>query len=156
MKMNIAQYFDHWNLVHRDLQRAVAMLEDRDLSFQPSTHYPRTVAGILHHIINQQEGWIHYVIFRKLPAWPDPDAQQLNTVSAIRDRLDHVFMETMRLLSTTQVEDLNRVIQVPGDGVPKMSWILWHVFEQEIHHRGELFLCLNLLGKERPVIDRPE
>ncbi len=154
--MNAAQYFDHWNTVHRDLLRAVAMLEDDDLSFRPAQSYPRTVGGILRHLINLQEGWIHFVVFRKLPAWPEENDHHLNTIPAIRDRLDDVFAETMRLLSTMQSEDLNRVIQVPGDGVPKLSWILWHVFEQQIHHRGELFLCLSLLDKQRPVIDRPE
>jgi uncharacterized damage-inducible protein DinB len=53
------------------------------------------------------------------------------------------------------VDDFNRIVAVPGDGTPKMGWILWHVFEQVIHHRGELFLCLSLLGLERPKIDRP-
>ncbi|OGO12154.1 MAG: hypothetical protein A2Z66_05785 [Chloroflexi bacterium RBG_13_66_10] len=38
---------------------------------------------------------------------------------------------------------------------PKLGWILWHVLEQEIHHRGELFLCLSLMGLGRPEIDRP-
>jgi uncharacterized damage-inducible protein DinB len=62
----------------------------------------------------------------------------------------------MRLLSTVQAEDLNRVVQVPGNGAPKLGRILWHVFEQQIHHRGELFLCLSLLGKEQPVMYGPE
>ena len=136
--------------------RAVAMLEDNDLTFQASEHYSRSVGDILRHIINLQEAWIHFIIFRELPAWPEEDKEELTSVEAFQERLDEVFNETMSLLSTVTVEDLNRVIQVPGDGVPKMSWILWHVFEQQIHHRGELFLCLSLLGKERPTIDRPE
>ena len=136
--------------------RAVAMLEDSDLTFQASEHYSRSVGDILRHIINLQEAWIHFIIFRELPAWPEEDKEELTSVEAFQERLDEVFNETMSLLSTVRVEDLNRVIQVPGDGVPKMSWILWHVFEQQIHHRGELFLCLSLLGKERPTIDRPE
>jgi uncharacterized damage-inducible protein DinB len=136
--------------------RAVAMLEDNDLTFQASEHYSRSVGDILRHIINLQEAWIHFIIFRELPAWPEEDKEELTSVEAFQERLDEVFNETMSLLSTVTVEDLNRVIQVPGNGVPKMSWILWHVFEQQIHHRGELFLCLSLLGKERPTIDRPE
>jgi uncharacterized damage-inducible protein DinB len=50
---------------------------------------------------------------------------------------------------------MDRIVQVPGDGTPKLESILWHVLEQEIHRRGELFLCLSLLGMNRPVIDRP-
>jgi uncharacterized damage-inducible protein DinB len=154
--LNAAQFFDHWNIVHRDLLRAVATLDDADLSFQPSMHYPRTIGDILRHMINQQEGWIHFVIFGELPAWPEEDQNQLDHIATLRERLDKVFTETMRLLSTVPVEELNRVIQIPDNGAPKMSWILWHVFEQQIHHRGEIFLCLSLLGRERPTIDRPE
>lgn len=154
--MNAAQYFDHWNTVHRDLLRAIAVLADEDLSYQPTQHYTRTVKGILCHIISVEEGWIHFVVRRALPAWPKEEAGSLNSVHAIRKKLEEVFSETMAYLSSVPAEDLNRMIQVPGDGVPKLSWILWHVLEQQIHHRGELFLCLSLLGKERPIIDRPE
>jgi uncharacterized damage-inducible protein DinB len=90
-----------------------------------------------------------------LPAWPDQD-ESLNSIAAIQNKLNGVFAETMAYLSSVQVDDLNRVIKVPDDGVPKLSWILWHVLEQQIHHRGELFLCISLLGKDRPIIDRPE
>jgi uncharacterized damage-inducible protein DinB len=29
-----------------------------------------------------------------------------------------------------------------------LGWIIWHVLEHEIHHRGELSLILGLLGRE--------
>ena len=153
--MNAAQFFDHWNTVHRDLLRAVAVLDDSDLDFQPAKSYKRTVGGILRHIINLELGWIHFVINRSLDAWPDEDDGELNTVARMREELSRVFGETMDILATIPVDDFNRVVQVPDDGVPKLSWILWHVFEQYIHHRGELFLCISLLGKDRPKIDRP-
>lgn len=153
--MNTAQFFDHWNTVHRDLLRAVSLLEDEDLAFRPAEKYPRSVGDILRHIINVQRGWIQYVIDRSIPEWPDEESDRLNTVDSIRVELNSVFHQSMNFLATIPVDDLNRVVQIPGDGVPKLSWILWHVFEQQIHHRGELFLCLSLLGKNRPKIDRP-
>lgn len=153
--MNADQYFDHWHKVHRDLMRGIAPLRDEHLDFRPAEKYPRTVGDILRHIINVEEGWIHYVVRRELKEWPDEGKDRLNTVQAIRDKLVEVHKATMRYLATVPVEDLNRIIQVPGDGTPKLSWILWHVLEQQIHHRGELFLCLSLLGIERPKTDRP-
>lgn len=152
--MNAAQYFDHWHVVQRDLLRALALLEDSDLQYEPSPHYHRTVGDILRHLINLQEAWIHYVVRRALPSWPTEDPS-LQTVAAIRERLDKTFKETMDYLATIPADEMNRIIQVPDDGTPKLSWILWHVLEQVIHHRGELFLCLSLLGKERPAIDHP-
>jgi uncharacterized damage-inducible protein DinB len=154
--MNADQYFDHWNKVRRDLMRGVSMLEDEHLSFRPAKTYERTVGDILRHIIHLELGWIHFVVRRKLEGWPQDDAQQLDTVDAIRDELERVHKETTAYLTTLPVDEFNRIVQVPDDGAPKLSWILWHVLEQEIHHRGEFFLCLSLLGLERPETDRPE
>jgi uncharacterized damage-inducible protein DinB len=153
--VNAAQYFDHWNTVHRDLLRAVAVLSDDDLSFQPTPHYERTVKDILLHIINLEQAWVHFVVRRALPTWPEED-QSLNSIETLQQKLKEVFSKTMVYLNSVPLDDLNRVVQVPEDGVPKLSWILWHVLEQQIHHRGELFLCISLLGKERPILDRPE
>ncbi|HKZ55918.1 MAG TPA: DinB family protein [Anaerolineales bacterium] len=153
--MNASEYFDHWHVVWRDLLRGVGMLRDRDLALRPSEHYPRTVGGILRHIINLEQGWIHYVILRSLTAWP-AESDHIKTVEGLRSELERVHKGTMEYLDRLPVEDFNRIVQVPGDGTPKLGWILWHVLEQEIHHRGELFLCLSLLGMERPAIDRPQ
>ncbi len=153
--MNADQYFDHWRKVWRDLQRGIAVLEDEDLAFRPAESYRRTVGDIVRHIINLEQGWIHYVVRRQYSSWPSEDAQRLNTVAAIRKEFDETHRKTMDYLATVSVDDFNRIIQVPDDGTPKLSWILWHVLEQQIHHRGELFLCLSLLGRERPTTDRP-
>jgi uncharacterized damage-inducible protein DinB len=153
--MNAAQFFDHWNVVWRDLLRGVSMLRDDQLEFRPAECYERSVGGILRHIINLEEGWIHYVVERKLQAWPGEGAERLTTVASIRAEMDRVHKHTLEYLKSVPVEDFNRLVQIPDDGTPKLGWILWHVFEQEIHHRGELFLSLSLLGMDRPVIDRP-
>jgi uncharacterized damage-inducible protein DinB len=153
--MNAAQFFDHWNTVQRDLLRAVAMLKDEHLAFRPAPAYARSVGGILRHIINLEEGWIQYVIRRELEVWPVEGDPSGPSVGAIREDLERVHKATMAYLATLPVDDFNRIVQIPGDGTPKLGWILWHVLEQLIHHRGELFLCLSLLGMERPKIDRP-
>jgi uncharacterized damage-inducible protein DinB len=152
--MNAAQFFDHWNKVWRDLMLAVSMLKDEDLAFKPSERYQRSVGGILLHLINVEQGWIHYVIRRKLEGWPQ-EKSGLTSLEAVQAEMEAVHDETVAYLETLDVEDFTRIVQVPDDGTPKLGWILWHVFEQEIHHRGELYLCLSLLGYDRPKTDRP-
>ena len=151
--MNAAQFFDHWNKVWRDLMRAVSLLKDEHLSYRPAEQYPRNVGDILRHLIYLEEGWIHFVVRRELEGWPEErDGDDIET---LREEMTRVHQATMDYLATVPVDDFNRIIQVPDDGTPKLGWILWHVFEQQIHHRGELFLCLSLLGLERPKTDRP-
>ena len=149
------QFFDHWNTVHRDLLRGVAMLKDEHLAFRPAPSYSRSVGGILRHTVNLQDGWIQYVIRRDLPAWPQEGDANGPAVAALRAELERAHKATVAYQATLPVDDFNRIVQVPGDGTPKLGWILWHVFEQVIHHRGELFLCLSMLGLQRPKIDRP-
>lgn len=153
--MNAAQFFDHWNKVWRDLMRGVALLKDEHLDFRPAESYPRTVGDILRHITNLEEGWVHFVVRRELSKWPSTDPKQFDTVQAIRDEMERVHRATMDYLATVSVDDFNRIVQVPENGTPKLAWIFWHVFEQQIHHRGEFYLCLSLLGIERPKTDRP-
>jgi uncharacterized damage-inducible protein DinB len=153
--MNAAEYFDHWPVVHRDFLRGVAMLKDAQLDFRPSEHYPRTIGGILRHVVNLEEGWIHFVVRRTLPAWPDENLLGKD-VQSLRADLERVHKETMAYLATVDQGDFDRIVQVPGDGTPMLGWILWHVLEQVIHHRGEMFLCLSMLGMDRPAIDRPQ
>jgi uncharacterized damage-inducible protein DinB len=153
--MNAAQFFDHWNKVWRDLMRGVALLKDEHLDFRPAESYPRTVGDILRHITNLEEGWVHFVVRRELSKWPSTDPKIFDTVQAIRDEMERVHRATMDYLATVSVDDFNRIVQVPENGTPKLAWIFWHVFEQQIHHRGEFYLCLSLLGIERPKTDRP-
>jgi uncharacterized damage-inducible protein DinB len=153
--MNAAQYFDHWNVVWRDLLRGVAVITEEHLSFQPAERYPRNVGAILNHIADLEDEWIHFVIRRAHPAWPAPGFTPPTTLEGIRARLTSVHKATVEYLTSVPESDFNRIVQVPGDGTPKLAWILWHVLEQQIHHRGELFLCLSLLGLRRPEMDRP-
>jgi uncharacterized damage-inducible protein DinB len=153
--MNAAQYFDHWHKVWRDLMRGISMLRDEHLDFLPAEVYGRSIGDILLHLINLEEGWIHFVIRRDLDQWPSESKPGLNTVDALRQEMERVHEKTFDILTDIPADDFNRIVQVPGDGTPKLGWILWHVLEQEIHHRGELFLCLSLLGFDRPKTDRP-
>ena len=153
--MNAAQFFDHWNKIWRDLQRAVSMLKDEHLDFRPAERYHRNVRDLLLHIIEIEQFWIHDVIQKGSSTLSDEYEGQLRTVAEIQEEMEAVHKRTMDFLTTVPVEDFNRIVQVPQDGTPKLGWILWHIFEQQIHHRGELYLCLSLLDMERPKTDRP-
>jgi uncharacterized damage-inducible protein DinB len=135
--------------------RVVSKLQDEHIDFQAAETYMQSVGGILHPIIHLEEGWIHFVIRRARLEWPAEDRPGLTTIEATRDEMGCVHKETLDYLTSLPGEELSRVVQVPGNGTPKLGWILWHVFEQQIRHRGECYLYLSLLGMERPETDRP-
>lgn len=59
-----------------------------------------------------------------------------------------VHQDTLQYLESLTVDDTEKVITVPwGETIP-LPWIIRHVVEHEIHHRGELSLILGMFGRE--------
>jgi uncharacterized damage-inducible protein DinB len=53
----------------------------------------------------------------------------------------------MDYLHTLTIDDLDTIIETKW-GNFSLAFIIWHVIEHEIHHRGELSLVLGTLGRE--------
>jgi uncharacterized damage-inducible protein DinB len=149
--MKAAQLFAHWKTVRRDLLRALDKLEPEHLAFTPREDL-RSLAEIIVHIAEAEEGWFHYTVTRELDAWPERPAADYATVPALKALLDDVHARTWAYLDTVDEADLDRVVDLPWDGELPLRWIIWHVLEHEIHHRGEIFLMLGLLDMEAPDI----
>ncbi len=62
--------------------------------------------------------------------------------------LDKAHQRTLAFLETLDTEDLDETYQTTHGETFRLEWIIWHVLEHEIHHRGELSLALGMLGRE--------
>jgi uncharacterized damage-inducible protein DinB len=69
-------------------------------------------------------------------------------LEAIKTKLNEVHAQTLTYLANLELDDLDRVIEAPWGETFTLGWVIWHVLEHEIHHRGELSLILGMLGKE--------
>jgi uncharacterized damage-inducible protein DinB len=47
---------------------------------------------------------------------------------------------------------VDQVLRTPWDEDLPLRWIIWHVLEHEISHRGEIYLMLGLMGMEAPDV----
>ena len=63
-----------------------------------------------------------------------------------------VHERTQNYLSTVELAEMEQIIHTPWNEDIPLRWIVWHVLEHEIHHRGEIFLMLGLMGMEAPDI----
>jgi uncharacterized damage-inducible protein DinB len=140
--------FSHWSLVRKSLIKVIEDFEESDLSYQP---FPDSwpVGQIMVHIANAEEGWFRYVVTRELPEWPsDLQFENYPTREKILEVLDTVHARTEEYLGTLTAPDLTTRILAPWEATFPLGWIIWHVIEHEIHHRGELSLILGILGKD--------
>lgn len=146
--MNLTKVFSHWDQIRKDLISMIDLFHDEELDYVP---FPNSwsVREILLHIANAEEGWFRYVVMQELDRWPDKFLiEDYREKDAIKAKLSEVHQSTMEYLSTLKIDDLENNIDFPGGSQLQLGWIIWHVIEHEIHHRGELSLILGLLGKE--------
>lgn len=104
------------------------------------------------HIAEAEDGWFRHVIQGELADWPNYSTAAYPTIEAVKNLLAEVHVRTEAFLKTVDVVDLDRVIEASWGKRFTLTWIIWHVIEHEIHHRGEIFLMLGLLGLQGPDI----
>ena len=150
--MNAKELFGHWAEVRRGLIRALDKLTDDQLEFVPREGL-WSLGTVARHIAGAEEGWFRYVISRELPKWPvGYTGEDYPTVASIKSLLAEVHARTLATLETVDADELRRVVDTPWGHEISQLWIIWHVIEHEIHHRGEIFLMLGLLGTEAPDV----
>ncbi|MGD8814822.1 MAG: DinB family protein [Anaerolineales bacterium] len=144
--------FAHWKEVRKDLVATVEAFEESELAFAPFEGC-WSVGQILLHIADAEDGWLRYCVTKELEKWPDfytlvnfPDK------SSILQALEEVHARTTAYIAGLDETTIEAIVATPaGDEIP-LLWILWHVIEHEIHHRGELTLILGMLGKEGKIL----
>ena len=145
--MKPIQIFAHWGQIRTDLLATMDKFSAQELAYVPfKGSWP--AGQILLHIADCEDNWLHGVVRGEFKPWIFYNFSDYPTKSAIQELLDHVHTKTIAFLSELQVKDLNAVYKTPrGEAFP-LYWIIWHVLEHEIHHRGELSLIHVLLGRE--------
>lgn len=146
--MRPAELFSHWELVRSGTRETIKLFREVELSYQPAEE--AWIAGqIMVHIANAEEGWFRYVVTRELPEWPEQlNFEHYPLKKDILDLLETVHGRTKTYLASLSEADLKSEILTPWDEGLSLQWIIWHVIEHEIHHRGELSLILGLLGRQ--------
>jgi uncharacterized damage-inducible protein DinB len=146
--MKPEEIFAHWKLVRRGLLDVLGMFQEKELYFKPYEGV-WTVGEILLHIADAEQGWFRYAVTREFEKWPSGHTlDNYATFASIKVLLTEVHDWTEAYISGLNPEDYQRVISLPWDEEIHLGWIIWHVLEHEIHHRGELSLILGLLGRE--------
>ena len=145
--MKLDQLFSHWNRVHAATLATLDKFEEAELSY---TAYEggMSVGAIALHIAHAEEGWFRLIATKERYEWPSNyTLENYPTKAAIKALLAEVHGKTMAFLETLRVDDLERQFESAW-GTFSLRFIIWHVLEHEIHHRGELSLILGMLGRE--------
>lgn len=144
--MEPSQIFSHWGEVRVDLLSTIDMFEEDELYYRPfEGAWP--VGQIMLHITECEDNWLHGVVRHEFDPWMYYRFEEYPSKTAIKEMLDKSQLRTIALLESLNEDDLDMKYKTPDGEYHRLRWIIWHVLEHEIHHRGELSLALGLLGR---------
>ncbi len=144
--MKPRQLFSHWVQVRADLLETIDKFSEDELTYAPYTNC-WTVGQIMLHIADCENYWLHMTVRHEIKRWKYFDFAEHPTKIAIKKVLKAPHLKTIEFLENLDEDDLNEVYITPKGELFPLRWIIWHVLEHEIHHRGELSLILGLLGR---------
>jgi len=150
--MDAKHLFGQWKAVRQGLLQALDKLTDEQLQFTPREGLG-SIGAVARHIAESDELWLRHFVHGKYPdSWDGWDVAHYPTVSAVKDLLSETHQRTEQWLDTLPNADLDREVTLPYGSTASVGWCIWHVLEHEIHHRGEIYLMLGLLGMEAPDV----
>jgi len=144
--MKPSDMLSHWKLVRADLYTTIDMFSQDELSFTPFEG-SWSVGKIMLHIADCENYWLHGLVRGEIEPGTYYDLADHPTTTTIKKSLEKTWKKTAAFLENLDENDLDQVYTTPHNESFSLRWIIWHVLEHEIHHRGELSLVLGLLGR---------
>jgi len=151
--MDAKTIFGHWRDVRQGLVQALDQLSDAQLSFRPCEGL-WTLHETVCHIAGTEDGWFRLYVTRELSSWEELDYKpaQYPSIKALKSLLDEVHARIEAMYAHEGDQKLVEPVELPWGPTVNQEWVVWHVLEHEIHHRGEIYLMLGLLGMEAPDV----
>jgi uncharacterized damage-inducible protein DinB len=145
MKLN--EMFSHWGQVRSDLLKTIDKFSQENLTYTPfEDAWP--VGQIMLHIADCEDNWFHGVVRGEFKPWVWYPLEDYPNKADIVETLNRARARTIPFLESLDESNFDEKFAIPDGEQFTLKWIVWHVLEHEIHHRGELSMILGILGKE--------
>ena len=151
--MDASRLFGHWADVRKGLYQALDLLTVEQLAFRP-----RPGLWSLHetvcHIAGTEASWFRVYVTHELADWKETDYQpgDYPTQADLKALLSEIHARIETIYLPDRDARLSEKVILPWGPEVSHEWVVWHVLEHEIHHRGEIYLMLGLMGIEAPDV----
>jgi len=148
---NIQQFLEYWDRVRFRTRRVVTCIPRQRLEWTYADgHF--TLGDLVRHLAGIERYMFVECVLQRPSRYPGHGrelADGYDETLAYFDRLDR---ESVTLLQTLSPEDLLRKCATPeGSAVTTWKW-LRSMAEHEIHHRGQIYMYLSMLGVATPPL----
>jgi uncharacterized damage-inducible protein DinB len=113
-----------------------------------------SIKNIFIHVLGAIDYWLDFLQKQNIHSKKDYD--KYRTLEEVRSYMEHVEKRTHEYLKSLTTQGLRKTYSVKNDDGTTIKVtaedILIHIFEEEIHHRGELNALLWQMGIDPPAM----
>ena len=146
-----AAFFDYWEKVRGRTRRVVDCIptERLEWTWQPGKF---TLGDLVRHLA-AIERYMYAENAQGKPSRYSGHGRELaDGIDAVRDFFERAHAESMEIFRALTDADLLRKCQTPGGASISVGKWLRLMVEHEIHHRGQIYMALGMLGVQTPPI----
>lgn len=148
---SVQSFIDYYEKVRARTLRLIEVVppEHLDFSYKPGKF---TIGDQIRHIAAIERYMYGETISGRKSAYQGCGKELADGYDNILAFFNEMHRQTIEVISGLSDEDLNRkCLTPPGNEISIWKW-LRAMIEHEIHHRGELYIYLNLLDVKTPQI----
>ena len=148
---SVAPLLDYWEKVRGRTQRLVDLIpEDRvEWTWQPGKF---TLGDLVRHLAAIERYMYAENAARRPSRYPGHGRELADGLPAVRAFLGRCHAETVEILRGLSDADLREKCVTPAGATLSVGKWLRLMVEHEIHHRGQIYMALGLLGVATPPI----
>ena len=143
----IERFIKQWNRIHQQTLKVIKITPSEKFDWRP-VESVMTLGELLCHLVDGE----HFLITAALTGAGERsphDLKSCQTADQLVELFDAQHQGLVEQVTHLGEEHLDEEIVIFGRRM-KRTTLLWGMTEHEIHHRGQLFVYLRILGLEPP------
>lgn len=148
---SIAQFLEYWDGIRARTSRVVACIPEERLewTYRPGTF---TLGDLVRHLATIERDMYAETVAGRPSRYQGCGRELADGLPAVVAYFNRLDAEAKAIFASLTDEDLQRKCQTPA-GVPITTWKwLRAMVEHEVHHRGQIYMMLNMLEVPTPPI----
>ena len=148
---SIKSFLDYYERIRERTIKVINVIPPGNIEF---SYMPGkfTIGDEIRHIAGIERYMFTETIAGRPSAYPGCSRELADGYEKVMKYFNDMHIESVEILNNLHDSDLNEKCTTPGNTqIPKWKWLRAMV-EHEIHHRGKLYIYLNLLNVKAPPL----
>jgi uncharacterized damage-inducible protein DinB len=148
---SVKQFLEYWDNLRGRTRRVVTCIPPEQLEWSHRAG-AFTLGDLVRHLATIERFMYAETVAGRVSRYPGCGRELADGFDAVLAYFDRLDAEAKSIIGTLSDADLERKCHTPGGtAITTWKW-LRAMTEHEVHHRGQIYLMLNMLGVPTPAL----